>query len=1220
MARLGFRQGIVKHQDDILGTPGFLDVVGGYVSLIVSPEPTIVAFVHGDANYLFTEKETITDAWGPFSPGVTNWLYWDLNRTTGVRTFGSTNLQPILSPATPTSPVTGQMWFNTINNTWFEYTGASWSEVIRVFACRLDPVLTPRSMSINAPDFRGTQVGLTTKTEVGSLVFDGGGTPIVRQDGKFFTTEDIFTTGVPSAASLRINNLVLRGQAIQPIGDYRVVEYTDYDQIAQASPLNQGFKLLGIVETGVPAGEPATMVMEGLIFNADWDWVANGSPINTPVYINATGEIVVTPIQAEQLPVGIVTAPQEIYFSPRIFPQVTVTGGGGGGGVTNHNLLTNIGINTHDQIDAHIADTAIHTPFLTEDAQGNIFGGTLSLNSVTVAAEENLSIGVDAGAALTNGSDNVLLGNNAGAQLYGSISNNVAVGTNALSGNVGGTITGGNTAIGASALSRMSGDGTVPGSGAMNTAVGWNAGAGITSGVGNVALGFTAMGNATSVITGNQNVAVGDEAMGGSTITSASENVAVGHNALHDLTTGEDNVAVGKDAGKSITEGARNILIGKDAGEDLTESTDNIAIGDDAMRNLTNGERNIIMGTDAGESLSEASKNIMFGAEAGNNLTEGEDNIFIGDAAALGLELGQSNIIMGTEAGVSLSTGTLAGGEGGEGGEGGGTLESNGNIIIGQGALGNAFVSTGTLVIGRESAGGLESTTQSVVIGNNAAQNVLPDMDDSIIIGPGAGPATQQSLENELYIHNGESDTPLIHGDFNTTTLTINGDLVVTGSFPGGVPNGGTAGQILVKQSSTDGDAIWQDPTALSAPSSEFCPGYTFVFDTANTFTIAGIDAVNILNVGRRLKFVDGASTYFGRVVMVDFDTTVPGDTYVVMLMEGGDNLTNTITEFCLVNGTAGWSALPGIPFSTDILSVSAGAIGGDDYIVIGTQSGEVAYSTDSGATWTVGTTNSSAAIQKIGYASGNQDFVLVTSTNEFAVSDDGISFTEDASGTSVGGNSVKKGFDVDTTTIYTGSASGATNFSKNTNSSPPASWSSAASSDLFGNESYYKSKNDAVLGFFQVAGNELEVRYVPSIGLGDTTITLTSGSAVPNGTEIGYPYQVQGGSLILPLGGNRMFRATNANGFSGGALVADPSFGTTNINSVAYSPVFGRWVAVGDFGKIAFSDDDGVTWAQTQNGFGVTNINYVVWDENNNVFIAVGDNGTVAISTNGIS
>ena len=190
MARVSFRQGIVRHQTDSSNNPTFLQKVGNYVSLIVSPDLTIVNLVCGTKDYLYTEHLTQVNAWGPFTPGIHAWLYWDIDVLTGIRTFGSTVLDPIVAATPPPTPVVGQMWFDTSFNTWHEWSGSSWTLIIRCFAAQLINGTQLASMSIRSPEFVGTQVGLTVDSVPGSLVFDSSGTPIFDRTGKFFTTED----------------------------------------------------------------------------------------------------------------------------------------------------------------------------------------------------------------------------------------------------------------------------------------------------------------------------------------------------------------------------------------------------------------------------------------------------------------------------------------------------------------------------------------------------------------------------------------------------------------------------------------------------------------------------------------------------------------------------------------------------------------------------------------------------------------------------------------------------------------------------------------------------------------------------------------------------------------------------------------------------------------------------------------------------------------------
>jgi hypothetical protein len=228
------------------------------------------------------------------------------------------------------------MWFNTVTNIWYEYNGSTFTEVVRVLAAKYTNATTLQSVSIDAPAFTGTQVGLTSSARVGSLVFDSTGAPIKTGSGnKFFTTEDAFVTGVPTGAGLRVNNIVVSGQANAPIAAYQVVQYNDYAQIGVADPFQQGLRVFGILEEDAATNEVVNFLVEGMIYNSAWDWPAAGADANDPVYADFAGMITLTPVIPNQLPVGVVIGIQEILFAPGLFPQIVATNPG----ITDHGNL-----------------------------------------------------------------------------------------------------------------------------------------------------------------------------------------------------------------------------------------------------------------------------------------------------------------------------------------------------------------------------------------------------------------------------------------------------------------------------------------------------------------------------------------------------------------------------------------------------------------------------------------------------------------------------------------------------------------------------------------------------------------------------------------------------------------------------------------------------------------------------------------------------------------
>lgn len=361
MARISFRQGIVRHGKSP-GQPFFLQQNGQFVDLVVSPDLTLIAFADGNKDYLYTESVTAIKAWGPFAVPDNYWMYWDINRVTGIRTYGSTTLLPIYATTAPLAPIVGQMWFdvstgNATSGKMYEYNGASWVQVLRVFAgiySSSNQFLSPVDTVSIETNFTGTQIGATgnVTTNAGALAYDAAGKPIVNQDGKFFTTEDVFTAGVPTGASLKINNSLIRAQSTESIGSYQVVVFSNFNKIALASPFDFLDKVYGIVEEDVPINDIGNVVTEGVIFNELWDFVnSTATPpmvgsINDPIYVTSSGELTtdITFSIPGQVPVGAIVGLQSILFSPGIYGT-----GASGPVAVDHGSLTGLGDDDHPQ-------------------------------------------------------------------------------------------------------------------------------------------------------------------------------------------------------------------------------------------------------------------------------------------------------------------------------------------------------------------------------------------------------------------------------------------------------------------------------------------------------------------------------------------------------------------------------------------------------------------------------------------------------------------------------------------------------------------------------------------------------------------------------------------------------------------------------------------------------------------------------------------------------
>lgn len=322
-------------------------------------------------------------------------------------------------------------------------------------------------------------------------------------------------------------------------------------------------------------------------------------------------------------------------------------------------------------------NTAFGTASLRSKTSGDnnsAFGVNALYNNLT--GSNNIAIGRNAG-YYTTGSNNALMGYYAGYGAAAStFSNTVAVGYQALYDLTSGA---GNTAVGYQASTNIN-------SGNNNTTVGYQAGYAITSGSSNSFFGTyagvnstgsnnTAIGHSANFYntTGSANVVIGREAaFGASGASTFSSTVAVGYQALHDLTTGAQNTAIGYQAASAVSTANNNTAIGHEALEGSNTSY-NTAVGAYSLQYNTAGERNtavgwyalaestgsynVSLGMRAGEDA--GSGNTSLGYDAGRNTT-GDNNVIIGREAGLGVastSTYSNTVAVGYQALTALTTG-----------------------------------------------------------------------------------------------------------------------------------------------------------------------------------------------------------------------------------------------------------------------------------------------------------------------------------------------------------------------------------------------------------------------------------------------------------------------------------------------------------------------------------------------------------------------------------
>ncbi|TFG98495.1 hypothetical protein E4H12_05935 [Candidatus Thorarchaeota archaeon] len=316
--RISFRQGIVQYQN-----PGFLAVGFPYVDLVVVDTPTIVAFADETTDYLYIEQETVPNAWGPIFLATDQWLYWDINRSTGVRTFGITLLEPVAQPTPPIAPANDQHWFDTSVNSMKVFNGTYWYTRLRVFACQLSNGTVPISVSINSPtSFDGTQAGIVGEFYVGQILFDATtGLPLKTSDGFFITTENQLVVKTISTSDIKFASLVVSAVADQVLASYTIVKFVAFGHIEHADAFTATQPgQFGIIQNGVVVGEFVNVVVEGAISNPAWSWPT----VNEYLYSDSTGVLTTTPPVPQAIPVATVVDVSTIVLgSPKSFVSIT---------------------------------------------------------------------------------------------------------------------------------------------------------------------------------------------------------------------------------------------------------------------------------------------------------------------------------------------------------------------------------------------------------------------------------------------------------------------------------------------------------------------------------------------------------------------------------------------------------------------------------------------------------------------------------------------------------------------------------------------------------------------------------------------------------------------------------------------------------------------------------------------------------------------------------
>jgi hypothetical protein len=278
--RINFQQGIVKYPHSGV-IQQFLSKASNTVNLNTFNGHVDVTFAHGASNYLLTETTTVPAAWNGIPPNTDIWLYWDINKRTGIRTFGYTAVLPTEGPSAPGSPVQDQHWFDTTTKKMYVYNSGAFREVIRVFAAKVNnATFTPMGSSPSPTQYAGSQVGLTNiSTLTGRILFDGTGLPVRKPSGELFTTEDDFFVSGSPVNAIRLESNVMLATAVETIAKYHVVKFTGVGQVALAGYDDAGDEALAITVDDVVLDGTCTCILQGVITNPGWDWATVGAEL-----------------------------------------------------------------------------------------------------------------------------------------------------------------------------------------------------------------------------------------------------------------------------------------------------------------------------------------------------------------------------------------------------------------------------------------------------------------------------------------------------------------------------------------------------------------------------------------------------------------------------------------------------------------------------------------------------------------------------------------------------------------------------------------------------------------------------------------------------------------------------------------------------------------------------------------------------------------------------
>lgn len=410
----------------------------------------------------------------------------------------------------------------------------------------------------------------------------------------------------------------------------------------------------------------------------------------------------------------------------------------------------------------------------------------------------NTFIGAEAGEFTSTGSSNTIVGDFAGHNLDTG-NNNILVGANAGSAVTNGS---GNIIVGTNAG---------PGSDVSNQLYIDNAGGGSPLIFGDFSSDEVQINGSLGVL-GNYTFPQVDGISGQSLTTDGAGNVSWSHSSVSDDQTlsivGEE---ISIENGNTITLPTHAIIEDGDGdtGIKVDDGADNdeveIFIDDgfspsyrftDQKVEFLSGSH-LFLGMNAGGTASNGS-NTVIGQDAGEFMTGGSFNTFLGRLAGQN-NSGTSNTFIGTQAGQDNTTG-------------------GSNTILGDYSAHNLTEGSSNTVLGVNAGNSLNLGSGNVLVGAN--------------VNPGS------DVSNRLYVNNGGGDNPLVYGEFDNDYLQINGELNVDGAYSFPLDNG-DPGEVL--HTDGTGGTFWADAAGGGGTQTLSISGDDLSISAGNTVSLAGV-------------------------------------------------------------------------------------------------------------------------------------------------------------------------------------------------------------------------------------------------------------------------------------------------------------------------------------------------------------------------------------------